>query len=118
MFSYDLGDHVSTCTDHSGVTKPHDWSVEQLPDLFHTTHRVKTQQVTKSRGQWCGDIEFPSYLVNVSGPVPLVLDLHITHEGWESSSRPSLNGQLHYPVDIDSPLNETVTDNILQYRAD
>ena len=27
------------------------WSVEQLPDLFRTTHRVKTQQVDKSRGQ-------------------------------------------------------------------
>ena len=27
------------------------WAVEQLADLFHTPHRVKTQQVTRSRGQ-------------------------------------------------------------------
>ena len=31
---------------------------------------------------------------------------------------PSLNGQLHYPTDLDRPLNETVVDKILQYRAD
>jgi hypothetical protein len=46
-----LGDHVSTCTAHSGAKKAHDWAVEQLADLFCTTHRVKTQQVAKSRGQ-------------------------------------------------------------------
>jgi hypothetical protein len=46
--------------------KAHDWS---------TTHKVKTQQVTRNRGQWCGDIELTGYLKNVTGPVPLVLDL-------------------------------------------
>ena len=46
-----LGDHVSTCTTHSGAKKTHDWAVEQLADLFRTTLRVKTQQVAKSRGQ-------------------------------------------------------------------
>ena len=52
VFVFDvLGDHVSTCTVHSGVKKAHDWEVEQLADLFRTTHRVKTQQVAKSRGQ-------------------------------------------------------------------
>ena len=40
-----LGDHVSTCTTHSGAKKTHDWACEQLADLFHTTHKVKTQQV-------------------------------------------------------------------------
>ena len=30
----------------------------------------------------------------------------------------SLNGQLHYPHDLDGPLNESVTDKIHQYRAD
>ncbi len=40
-----LGDHLCTCTDRSGVKKAHDWVVDQLPDLFHTTHKVKTQQV-------------------------------------------------------------------------
>jgi hypothetical protein len=52
-----LGDHVSTCTVHSGAKEDHDWAVEQLADLFRTTHRVKTQQVARSRGQRCGDIE-------------------------------------------------------------
>ena len=72
-----LGDHVSTCTAHSGAKKAHDWAVEQLADLFRTTHRVKTQQVAKSRGQRCGDIELAAYLANAARPVPLVLDLRI-----------------------------------------
>jgi hypothetical protein len=52
-----LGDHLCTCTTHSGVKKAHDWVVEQLADLFHTTHKVKTQHVTKSRGRHCGDVD-------------------------------------------------------------
>ena len=75
-----LGDHVSTCTDHSGDKKAHDWTVEQLVDLFRTTHTVKTQQVAKSRGQRCGVIELAAYLDNATGPVPLVLDLCMAHE--------------------------------------
>ena len=87
-FSLDvLGDHVSTCTSHSGAKKSYDWSVEQLPDLLLTTHRVKTQQVAKSRGQWCGDIELASYLSKSVGSVSLVLDLCITYERWGSSSK-------------------------------
>ena len=46
-----LGDHLNTCTAHSGVKKVHDWVVDQITDLFHTTHKVKTQQVTRSRNQ-------------------------------------------------------------------
>ena len=46
-----MGDHLCTCTGHSGVKKAHDWSVEQLADLFRTTHHTKTQHVTKSRGR-------------------------------------------------------------------
>ncbi len=38
-----LGDHLCTCTAHSGAKKAHDWAVDQLADLFRTTHRVKTQ---------------------------------------------------------------------------
>jgi hypothetical protein len=68
-----LGDHLNTCTAHSGVKKVHDWMVDQLPDLFHTTHKVKTQQVVKSRGQHCGDIDLAGYLVNESGPVSSVM---------------------------------------------
>ena len=113
-----LGYHVSTCTAHSGAKKAHDWAVEHLADLFHTTHRVKTQQMARSWGQRCGDIELSAYLTNAAGPVQLVLDLRTAHERWGSSSNPSLNGQLHYPADIDRPLNEAVVDKMLQYRAD
>ncbi len=38
------------------------------------------------------------YLANSVGPVPLVLDLHITHDHFGGSSDPILNGQLHYPL--------------------
>ena len=48
----------------------------------------------------------------------MVLDLGMTHERWESRSNPSLNGHLHYPSDIDRTLNETSTEQVLQYRAD
>ena len=61
-----LGDHLCTCTTHLGAKKAHDWAVDQLTDLFHTTHKVKTLQVVKIRGQYCGDIEFPVYLVNTT----------------------------------------------------
>ena len=68
--------------------------VDQLTDLFHTTHKVKTQQVVKSRGQLCGDIELAGYLTNEVGPVPLVLDLRIPHDRVGSSPDPTLNGHL------------------------
>ena len=42
-----LDDHLCTCTAHSGAKKAHDWAVDQLADLFRTTHKVKTQQVVK-----------------------------------------------------------------------
>jgi hypothetical protein len=29
-----LGDHLNTCTTHSGVKKAHDWMVDQVADLF------------------------------------------------------------------------------------
>ena len=75
-----LEDHLCTCTSHSGAKKAHDWAVDQLADLFRTTHRVKTQQVVKIRGQYCGDIQLGGYLANAAGPVPLVVDLRITHD--------------------------------------
>ena len=50
--------------------------------------------------------------------MPLVLDLRIAHDRFGSSSDPSLNGHLHYPNDLDGPLNEAVIDKIRQYRAD
>jgi hypothetical protein len=36
--------------------------VDQIADLFRTTHKVKTQQVIKSRGQHCGDIELAALI--------------------------------------------------------
>ncbi len=105
-----------TCTTNSGAKKAHDWSVDQLDDLFRTTHKAKTQQVIRSRGQHCGDIELAGYLVNEEGP-PLVLDLRITHDRFGRSSDLSLNGNLRYPNDIDRSLNEDATDKIRKYRV-
>ncbi len=85
--------------------------------LFRTTHRVKTQQVVKSRGQHCGDIELPGYLANAAGPVPLVLDLRLAHDRFGSSSDPTLNGRLHYN-DIDKSLNASPNDKIRKHRTD
>jgi hypothetical protein len=50
-----LGDHLNTCTAHSGAKKAHDWMVDQVADFFRRTHKVKTQQVVKNRGQYCVD---------------------------------------------------------------
>jgi hypothetical protein len=58
------------------------------------------------------------YLPNKTGPVPLVLDLRIAHDLFGSSSDPSLNGNLHYPNDIDRSLIEAADDKIRKYRAD
>ena len=108
----------NTYATHSGTKKTHDWVVKRIADLFHseicTTHNVTTQQVAKSRGQRCGDIQIVTYLPDASGPVSLVLDLLIVHECWGSSSNPLLNGSLHYPypTDIDRPLNEAAADKI------
>ena len=50
--------------------------------------------------------------------MPLVLDLRIAHDRFGSSSDPSINGHLHYPIDIDRSLNEAAADKIRKYRAD
>jgi hypothetical protein len=91
-----LGDHLCTCTAHSGAKKAHDWAVYQLPDLFRTTHKAKTHQVVKIRGQYCGDIELVGYLANASGPVPLVLDLRVAHDRVGSSVDPTLKYRADY----------------------
>jgi hypothetical protein len=100
------------------VPKTHDWVVGQIADLFRTTHTVKTQHITKSRGCHCGDVELTAYLANAAGPVPLVLDLRIAHDRFRSSSDRNLNGHLHYPNDIDKSLNEVAVDKIQEYRSD
>jgi hypothetical protein len=81
-----LDDHLNSCTTHSGAKKVHDWMVDQIADLFRTTHKVKTQQVVKRSGQQCGDVELVGYLATVTDPVPLVLDLHIIHDRVGSST--------------------------------
>ncbi len=111
-------DHLCTFTDHSGAKKAHDWVVDQLANLFHTTHKVKTQQVVKSRGQQFGDIELGGYLANTSDPVSLVLDLRVAHDRVGSSADPSLNGHLRYPNNLDQSLNDASDDKIRRYRAD
>jgi hypothetical protein len=93
--------------------------VDQVTDLFRTTNKVKTQQVVKNRGQHCGDIELAGYLANESGPVPLVLDLRITHDlRVGSSTDPTLNGHLRYPDNLNQSLNDAAADKIRKYRAD
>jgi hypothetical protein len=113
-----LGDHLNTCTTHSGAKKTHDWMVDQNADLFRTTHKVKTQQVVKNRCQYCGDVELEGYLTNTAGPVTLVLDLRIVHDRVGSSTDPTLNGHLKYPNNLDQSLNDAVADKIRKYRAD
>jgi hypothetical protein len=66
---------------------------------------------------YCGDIEVTGYLANQADPVPLVLDLRITHYRVGRSSDLSLNGNLRYPNDNDRSLNETTTDKIPKYHT-
>ena len=68
--------------------------------------------------RWPGDIEPAGYLANAAGPVPLVLDLRIVHDRFGSSSDHSLNGNLHYPNDIDRSINEAAADKIRKYHTD
>ena len=58
-----------------------------------------------------------SYLANEEGPVTLVMDLHIVHDRFGSTSDPSFNGHLHYPNDIDRSLNEDAVDKIRKYHV-
>jgi hypothetical protein len=60
--------------------------VDQVADFFRTTHKVKTQQVVKSRGEHCEDIELAGYLANETDPVTLVVDLRIVHDRVGSST--------------------------------
>ena len=80
--------------------------------LLAIISKVKTQQVAKSRGHHCGDIELVACLANAAGPAPLVLELRITHDRFGRSSDATLHGNLHYPNDIDRSLNETGADKI------
>ena len=74
--------------------------------------------MVRNRGQRCGDIDLTGYLVNTTGPVPLVLDLRIDYHRWGSRSDPSIKGHLHYPNDMDRSLNEVTSDKIRKYHDD
>jgi hypothetical protein len=86
---------------------------------FSSYKKMSFKEVKKRRGDHCEDIDLTVYLVNEEGPVPLVLDLHISHDRFGRNSDPNLNGHLHFPNDIDRSLslNETVTDKIRKYRS-
>ena len=43
---------------------------------------------------------------------------HIVHDRFGCSSDPSLSEHLHYPNDLDGPLNEVDPDKIRQYHPD
>jgi hypothetical protein len=50
-------------------------------------------------------MELADYLTNaVAGPVSLVVELRIGHDRWGSTSDPTLNGNVHYPNDVDRSL--------------
>ncbi len=57
-------------------------------------------------------LDFKNIVYVLEGPVPLVLDLLISHERFGSTSEPSINGHMHYPNDLDDPLNETDPEKI------
>ena len=78
---------MSTSTFHSGEMKSHDWAVAQLADLFCTTAKVKTSNITTSQGvQKRGDIQLDAYLADAAGPTPFIMDLRIIRETYGSSS--------------------------------
>ncbi len=100
---------MCTCAAHSGAKKAHDWAVDQLADLFRTTHRVKPRTVLWGHRT--------SGILSEYRQVPFVLDLRLTHDRFGSSSDPTLNGRLHYN-DTYKSLNEDANDKIRKYRAD
>jgi hypothetical protein len=63
-------------------------------------------------------LRLAGYLGNETGPVPLVLDLRISHDRVGSSTDPTLNGHLRYPNNLYQSLNDAAADKIRKYRAD
>ncbi len=70
------------------------------------------------KGTRLGTSSSRDILVNETVPVSVVLDLRIAHDRFGSSSDPSLNGNLHYPNNIDGSLIETTDDKIRKYHTD
>ena len=73
---------MCTCTGHLDTKEDHDWEVTHLVNLFHTTTKVSTSNVSHNRVQRCGDIELVVFLGDDTGPTPLILDLLIVHERY------------------------------------
>ena len=114
------GDHISTCTAHSGATKAHDWMVGRLGPLFRTAgHRVRTQHgvsTSAENRQKRGDVEILNYLQDAAGSRNLVFDLSVTHDRYGSSAQPHHNGLLTHPQDLDAPLHVAARKKISTYR--
>jgi hypothetical protein len=47
-----LGDHLCTCTGHSGAKKAHDWVVDQFTDLFRTTNIKHNRWLKAGSALW------------------------------------------------------------------
>jgi hypothetical protein len=71
-----LGDHLCTCTTHSGAKEVHDWEVDQVADLFRTTHRVKTQTGSSMWGLCIGGL--PCKCSGSVGPRPPLENIVLT----------------------------------------
>jgi hypothetical protein len=70
-------------TTYASDTKTLPFSVcgcRKFRSIHLETTSVLVPPTRGSRGQRCGDIELTVYLTNETDPVPLVLDLHISHE--------------------------------------
>ncbi len=53
-----LGDHLCTCSAHSGAKKAHDWAVDQLADLFRTTHKASDDAASDKLRKYRADYNF------------------------------------------------------------
>ena len=112
-----LGDHVSTCTAHSGAKKAHDWAVDQLADLFRTTHRLKTQRVVRSRGQRVGVIYCHSKFIVGQAPRLYNLPSEYMLQGHRYLDPPILGVQDVCAPSVDIPTPRTHTSNSVQNCA-
>jgi hypothetical protein len=94
------GDHISTCTTHSGATKAHDWMVSVLGPLFcRAGHTVRTQHgvATGPTARRRGNSELPA-----SWQPGFVLrpQRHAALWRFGSSSHPQQSGLLTHPQDL------------------
>ena len=112
-----LGDHVNTCTVHSGVKK--DLTIGQSRNslIYFTQHTGKRLR------RWLR-VGVSDVVTSIWIPTCRILrdrcllGLRIVYDHWGSRSNPSLTGHLHYPSDLDRTLNENTSDKVLQYRVD